>query len=54
MSVTLVLKHKYTFTGGVTIQHDEIQQTMRADADNTDNLCLTWVNSTPCTAVTQR
>lgn len=44
VSVTLVLKHKYTFTGGVTIQHDEIQQTMRADADNPDNLCLTWVN----------
>lgn len=44
VSVTLVLKHKYTFTGGVTIQRDEIQQTMRADADNPDHLCLTWVN----------
>lgn len=43
-SLTLVLKHKYTFTGGVTIQTDEIQQTMRSDAANPDRLCLVWVN----------
>lgn len=44
VSVTLVLKHKYTLTAGVTIQKDEIQQTMRADADNPDRLCIAWVN----------
>lgn len=43
-SLTLVLKHKYTFTGGVTIQTDEIQQTMRSDAADPDRLCLVWVN----------
>lgn len=44
MSLTLVLKYKYTFTGGITIQTDEIQQTMQADADNPDRLCIKWVN----------
>lgn len=44
VSLTLVLKHKYTFTGGITIQTDEIQQTMQADADNPDRLCIAWVN----------
>lgn len=32
ISLTLVLKHKYTLTGGMTIQRDEIQQTIRPDA----------------------
>lgn len=44
VSLTLVLAHKYTFTGGATIQTDEIQQTMQADADNPDMLQLAWVN----------
>ncbi len=44
ISVTLVLKHKYTFTGGVVIQSDGIDQTMRPDPANPDLLCLTWVN----------
>ena len=44
VSVTLVLKHKYTFTGGVMIQSDGINQTMRADPANPDLLCMTWVN----------
>lgn len=43
-SLTLVLAHKYTLTGGVTIQTDEIQQTMQADPDNPDMLQLAWVN----------
>lgn len=44
VSVTLVLKRKYTVTGGVVIQTDEIEQTMQADADNPDRLCMAWVN----------
>lgn len=44
MSLTLVLKHKYTLTGGITIRTDEIQQTMQADADDPDRLCVAWVN----------
>lgn len=43
-SLTLVLKHKYTLTGGITVQTDEIQQTIRPDADDPDRLCLAWVN----------
>lgn len=43
-SVTLVLAHKYTLTGGATIQTDEIQQTMQADPDNPDLLQLAWIN----------
>lgn len=44
VSVTLVVKHKYTLTGGVTVQTDEIQQTMRPDADDPNRLCLAWIN----------
>lgn len=44
VSMTLVLKHKYTFTGGLTIQSDGIDQTMRTDPANPDLICLTWVN----------
>ncbi len=44
VSLTLVLKHKYTFTGGVTVTTDEIQQVMRADKDNPDKLCIFWTN----------
>lgn len=44
VSVTLVLKHKYTFTGGVVIESDGIDQTMRADPADPDLLCMTWVN----------
>lgn len=44
VSLTLVMKHKYTLTGGVIIQTGEIQQTMVPDGDNPDRLCLTWLN----------
>lgn len=44
VSVTLVLKHKYTLTGGVTIQKDEINQTMLPDPEDPDRLCIKWVN----------
>ena len=44
ISLTLVLKHKYTLTGGMTIQRDEIQQTIRPDADDPARLCLAWTN----------
>ncbi len=43
-SLTLVLAHKYTLTGGMTIQTDEIQQTMQADPENPDLLQLAWIN----------
>lgn len=39
-----MLKHKYTLTGGMTIQRDEIQQTIRPDADDPARLCLAWTN----------
>ena len=44
ISLTLVLKLKYTLTGGMTIQRDEIQQTIRPDADDPARLCLAWTN----------
>ena len=44
ISLTLVLKHKYTLPGGMTIQRDEIQQTIRPDADDPARLCLAWTN----------
>ncbi len=44
VSLTLVLAHKYTLTGGVMIQTAEIQQTMQSAPDNPDMLCLAWVN----------
>lgn len=43
-SLTLVLKHKYTLTGGIVVQTGEIQQTMRPDADDPKRLCIAWVN----------
>ena len=43
-SLTLVLKHKYTLTGGTVVQTGEIQQTMRPDADDPKRLCIAWVN----------
>lgn len=44
VSLTLVMAHKYTLTGGVQLVDDEIQQTMRADPENPDLLQLAWVN----------
>ena len=44
VSLTLVLKHKYTVTGGVTIQTGEVQQTMQPDADDPNRLRIAWVN----------
>ncbi|HBV49183.1 MAG TPA: TonB-dependent receptor [Alistipes sp.] len=44
VSLTLVLAHKYTLTGGVTIQTDEIQQTIQPDPTNPDMLQIVWVN----------
>ena len=43
-NLTLVLAHKYTLTGGVILQRDEINQTTAADADNPDMLGILWVN----------
>ena len=44
VSLTLVMAHKYTLTGGVQLVDDEIQQTMRTDPENPDLLQLAWVN----------
>ena len=44
VSLTLVMAHKYSLTGGVQIVNDEIQQTMKADPENPDLLQLAWVN----------
>ena len=44
LSLTVVLAHKYTLTGGVQIVDGEIQQTMLADPDDPDMLCINWVN----------
>lgn len=43
-SLTFVLKHKYTLTAGLTVETDEIQQTILPDADDPDLLCVAWVN----------
>lgn len=44
VSLTLVLKHKYTLTAGAMLQRDEINQTIAADADNPDLLGALTVN----------
>lgn len=44
ISLTLVLAYKYTITGGMNIQHGEINQTVQSDTDNPDMLALRWVN----------
>ncbi len=44
VSLTFVLKHKYTFTAGITFQSGEINQTMEADANNPEMLGILWVN----------
>lgn len=44
ISLTLVLKYKYTFTGGVTLKKDEIQQTMLTDPQDANILFIQWVN----------
>lgn len=44
ISMTLVLKHKYSFTAGVTLKKDEIQQTMLTDPQDPNILYIQWVN----------
>ena len=44
ISLSLVMAHKYTLTAGLQLYRDEINQTMRADADDPDMLGLLWVN----------
>lgn len=44
VSLTLVMAHKYTLTGGIVFETGEIQQTMQPDAQNPDLLCMAWVN----------
>ncbi|MEG2060458.1 MAG: outer membrane beta-barrel family protein [Alistipes sp.] len=44
LSLTLVMKYKYTLTAGTNIQRNEIQQTMRPESTNPDVLVITWEN----------
>lgn len=44
VSLTLTLKHKYSITAGMSITSDEIQQLMRADADDPRKLSVVWEN----------
>lgn len=44
VNLTLVLKSKYAFTAGVTVQTGEIQQAVEPDADDPNLLSLLWVN----------
>ena len=44
LSLTLVLKHKYSLTAGMRRSTDEIEQIVRPDAERPDVLCLTWIN----------
>ena len=44
VSVTAVLKHKYTLTAGISIVDDEINQDMVPDAENPDVLGILWLN----------
>lgn len=44
LSATIVLKHKYSFTAGMTHSTDNIEQIVRPEAEHSDVLCLTWIN----------
>lgn len=44
VSLTLVMKHKYTLTAGMNINTDEIQQILSPDPEQPDILYLTWIN----------
>jgi len=44
VSLTLVMKHKYTLTAGMNINTDEIQQILSSDPEQPDILYLTWIN----------
>ena len=44
VSLTMVMGHKYTLTGGVLFQTGEIEQVMQPDPQNPDLLCVAWVN----------
>lgn len=44
ISLTLVLKHKYTFTAGLTLQTDQVQETIFSDPNDPNQMYLTWVN----------
>lgn len=44
MSLTFVLKHKYTLTAGVTLQSGEVNQDLVPDPQNPDILAARWIN----------
>ena len=44
LSLTVVLAHRYSLTGGVQIVDGEIQQSILTDPDNPEMLRIDWVN----------
>ena len=44
VSLTLVLAQRYTLTAGMTIDTDNIQQTVERDPENPNMLAVKWVN----------
>ena len=44
ISMTFVLKYKYTISLGAMLYKDHIQQIMKLDADNPDNVCFIYDN----------
>ena len=44
VSLTLVLAQRYTLTAGMTINTDDIEQTVERDPENPDMLAVNWVN----------
>ncbi|MEG0789282.1 MAG: outer membrane beta-barrel protein [Alistipes sp.] len=44
ISLTLVMKYKYTLTAGMNVETGEIQNLMKSDPEDPNKLCLTWDN----------
>lgn len=44
VSLTLVMKHKYTLTAGMNINTDQINQIIVSDPEQPDILYITWIN----------
>lgn len=44
VSMTLVLTHKYTFSGGLRLRKGEIEQTILPDPTDPNSLYMTWIN----------
>ncbi len=44
ISLTIVLKHKYTLTAGYTLETDAIQETVQSDPEDPNIICSTRIN----------